>query len=265
MKLSTFLAHAEAAASQDGESLPSVLRKLRTAGYESVEVWPEQLADAGLMEQVRDAGLSPSGVPVRYDFAHRPFSERDLDAIAAVKAARAESVLLIPELLGPDDDRTAAIEKTAEGFSAVADACRREGLQVGIEDFDDARSVLCTLDGMRAVLDAVPALGLCLDTGNFIVHGESPLEMLRTHGRRLNRIHAKDRAARPFCGRTPFNAQTGETWYPCPVGAGGMPIAEVLRAAHGLSFDGTIVVECFHAEPMHPALVASANYVKNAW
>lgn len=263
MKLSTFLDHAKTAAEQSGDSMPAILRKLKLVGYESVEVWPEQLADAELMEQVRDAGLSPSGVPVWCDFAHKPFSSRDLDVLETVKSAHAESVLLVPSLLEENDDSAAALEKTIEGFRAMTDACLREGLQVAIEDFDHDRSVLCTLEGVRAVLDAVPGLGLCLDTGNFIVHGESPLEILRTHGSRLCRLHAKDRATRPFCGKTPFDTQTGETWYPCPVGAGKMPIAEILREARDLAFDGTVVVECFNAEPMYPALVASANYISS--
>lgn len=265
MKLATFLAHVQQCAEQSGDSIPAILRKLRLVGIEGVEAWPEQLRETDLVQQVKDAGLSISGVPVWYDFVRKPFSQADVDLIGTIKAVGAPHLLLLPGLLEPGDDPDAAFEKNAEGFRAVAEACRREGIEPGIEDFDSERSILSSLAGVRALLDAVPELGFCLDTGNFIIRGEDPLDMFRTHGDRICRIHAKDRSPRPICGEWNLKVPSGESWYPAPVGAGRMPVAAVIREAKARGFDGWIVVENFGGDPLYPTLLASANYVTDLW
>lgn len=265
MRLSTFLDHVLQGASQSGDSVPAILRKFHLVGIEGVEAWPEQLKDKELMDQVKDAGLVVSGVPAWFDFARKPFSQADLDLVGAIKDAGSPHLMLIPGFLEPGDNPDEVFEKNAEGFRAVAQACRKEGIEPGIEDFDDIKSPFCSLSGIRNMLDAVPELGLCLDTGNFVIHNESPLEIFKTHGDRLCRIHAKDRSPRPICGDWHLDVPSGDSWYPSPVGAGRMPVAEVIRKAKELGFDGTIVVENFGADPLYPSILASANYVTDLW
>ena len=72
-------------------------------------------------------------------------------------------------------------------------------LDVGIHNYssvhhDDLSQVFSTIDDVRGVLDRHddPHLGLCVDTGHFLVEEVSPAAVLREFGDRVNSVHLKD-------------------------------------------------------------------------
>jgi sugar phosphate isomerase/epimerase len=73
------------------------------------------------------------------------------------------------------------------------------GLDVGIHNYssvhhDDLSQVFSTIDDVRSVLDRYDdeRLGLCVDTGHFMVEEVDPEVVLRELGDRVNSLHLKD-------------------------------------------------------------------------
>jgi sugar phosphate isomerase/epimerase len=73
------------------------------------------------------------------------------------------------------------------------------GVDVGIHNYssvhhDDLSQVFSTMDDVRSVLDRHddPRLGLCVDTGHFLVEEVDPEDVLREFGDRVNSVHLKD-------------------------------------------------------------------------
>ncbi|WP_415382241.1 sugar phosphate isomerase/epimerase family protein [Halosimplex sp. TS25] len=73
------------------------------------------------------------------------------------------------------------------------------GLDVGIHNYssvhhDDLSRVFSTIDDARSVLDRYDhdRLGLCVDTGHFLVENVVPEDVVRDLGDRINSCHLKD-------------------------------------------------------------------------
>jgi len=75
-------------------------------------------------------------------------------------------------------------------------------MDVGIHNYssvhhDDLSRVFSTIDDVRGVLDCYDdeRLGLCVDTGHFLVEEVDPEDVLRELGERVNGVHLKDTSA----------------------------------------------------------------------
>lgn len=72
-------------------------------------------------------------------------------------------------------------------------------IDVGIHNYstvhhDDLSQVFSSVDDVRGVLDRYehPRLGVCADTGHFLVMDERPADVLAELGSRVNAVHLKD-------------------------------------------------------------------------
>ena len=87
------------------------------------------------------------------------------------------------------DDITEELIDLAEEFD----------LDVGIHNYstvhhDDLSTVFSSIEDVRSVLDRYdhPRLGVCIDTGHFLVMDESPDEVISAFGDRIVAVHLKD-------------------------------------------------------------------------
>jgi inosose dehydratase len=89
-------------------------------------------------------------------------------------------------------------------------------------------------------------VGLCFDSGHFLIGGADPVASIHRYATRINHVHVKDlhldvaRRARAE-GRTDF-----ETWWEnlcCPLGEGDVDVAGCVEALVGHGYDGWWVVE----------------------
>ena len=81
----------------------------------------------------------------------------------------------------------------------LIDLAEEFGLDVGIHNYssvhhDDLSRVFSTIDDVRGVLDRYDheRLGLCIDTGHFLVEDVRPDDVVRDLGDRINSCHLKD-------------------------------------------------------------------------
>jgi len=89
-----------------------------------------------------------------------------------------------------------AADEITDELVALAD---EYDLDVGIHNYssvhhDDRSQVFSTIDDVRSVLDRYDheQLGLCVDTGHFLVEDIMPAEVVREFGDRINSCHLKD-------------------------------------------------------------------------
>jgi len=100
-------------------------------------------------------------------------------------------------------------------------------------------------EDVQRVLDNTSA-GFTLDTGHLLIGGYDPVEFVRNHHDRIRHVHLKDvvldLALPVLHGEQTIMAGVQAGMF-CNLGAGDVPIAEVVHAVHANGFDGLYVVE----------------------
>ena len=169
--------------------LDDALAELDRAGIGGIELggWhaapDDEAATAAAERAVEDAGVTVLGYGV-VDVADPDEARR-----YAAFADRLGADYLIVNYPPARDDVTDALIAAAEEFD----------LSVAIHNYssvhhDDLSTVFSTIDDARGVLERYdhPRLGLCLDTGHFLVEGGDPAAVVREFGDRIVAVHLKD-------------------------------------------------------------------------
>lgn len=211
---------------------------------------PAPLSLAGLVElaaelRLRWVEIPPTGVPAE----HRPAlreraAQLGLELVAGgrrVEARQLEEDLLAAVELGAKVVRTTLsgilcgdrrkiglagwqriVGEAAETLGALAPLAEEHGLQIGVENHQDATSA----DLLR-LCEAVdsPAVGITLDTGNPLAVCEEPLEFAARVLPHLVDVHLKD--YRIFPTRSGFRLSH------CPIGSGVVDFAALFELLDG--------------------------------
>jgi len=239
MPLKDFIAQA-ALAGYDGLELRGADRKHLDPAMSA----PER---AEVRRMLADAGLEAAAVTsyVRLaEAAADPAAGRE--AILAYVALAADVGAACVRVFGgeapPDVPRDAAEGRMADLLLAVADEARAAGVRVCLETHDACR----TGRDVRRVLDRAkhPAIGALWDVHHPWAHGEPPAETFRLLGERLGYLHLKDA----------FPLGDGGTQL-CFLGAGDVPVREIVGILRSAGFAGYAVVEWEKA--WHPELAAA--------
>lgn len=263
MKIGVFYHHVCCAAEEKGCTMDEMLAEIRDDGIGYVEL--DRDAVGGREEDVRALsqllsrhGLKPSSIYGFYDWG-RTDALPDGDELLLRQAALlgCERVMVIP---GFYSDRTDAekcqLEKARmiAGTQRMVQLAAERGVTVTIECFDDVRSPIATIAGMAEFLREVPGLGVTLETGNFLFSGDDILDAQRRFRDRVRHVHLKDRylpaqveggAPMERLTGSPVTAATGEVMYPCAVGQGHIPMAEVIDRLEQWGYDGIMTIEHF--------------------
>ena len=261
MRLALFFHHARVASEQSGRPLPDVLRLCRDLGVESVVLDPPDVVPDTL-SALSAAGIGVSSVPVRFDFASPSFApdDRTLDLL---RAAGAPQLLAIPTPFPAAVPRADTLRRVADGLAALSARCRAAGLVVTIENFDSLDSPCCDPADVGFLLESVPNLGLCLDTGNVAILDQSPLPLCERWADRVVHVHAKDRLPAPDFGDSPLVTASGRRLYPGPVGSGEIPFAAIFARLREAGVDDVpVALEFYNASRMLDCIVQSAEWFR---
>lgn len=195
------------------EDLPGALARVRAIGFELVEAydvatWP------GLGEAIAAAGLA---VPT----AHNLVLGRDQEQIFRTAAAIGVATVIdpyVPEERWTTEEDVAAV---AAEFRAAAAVAREHGVALGYHNH--AHEIRARIGGRTALEVFADHVGdevaIELDTYWVAAGGIDPVVLLNTLGERVTAIHVKDGPA--------TDAEIDQV----AVGAGSLPIAEILAAA----------------------------------
>jgi len=192
---------------------PGVLGRIAAAGYGAVEAFNVLSDTEGLRADLDAAGLTVCGVHAV------PSGAQAADVLAAAKTLGADTVIvpyLPPARFGTADSVAGVASELNEMAARVADA----GLRFGYHNHDFE---LSSLIGGRPALEVLAESldeGVLLEVDTYwaAVGGQDVPALLGRLGDRVRFLHVKDG---PITKDDPMTA----------VGAGRMPVAEILAAA----------------------------------
>jgi inosose dehydratase len=240
-----------------GHVLPidRVLGEMAALGLHSTELGPPGFLpdDPATLRAVLDGhGLRLVGgflAVVLHDDAQVEASLAEAERTAAQLAAGGAEVLVLAAATGLDGYDARPTLSDAEWTilistaGTVRDLAARHGLRTTLHPH------VGTHVEQRAEVDRFLAdsdLGLCLDTGHLLIGGTDPLALAVAHAARIEHVHLKDVAA-PIAARV----RAGEITYMqgvqagmyVPLGAGDVPVAQIVRTLDDAGYSGWYVLE----------------------
>jgi sugar phosphate isomerase/epimerase len=174
-------------------------------------------------------------------------------AIAEVESAFPHFVAAGVRLVNVHPDpgqRLVGMEQTTAwniaAFRHLAQVAATHGLQLMIENLPETYH---TLDAIRPLMDADPAIGFHLDIAHAQVRGNRTHELLTAFGDRLVHVHLSD--------------NTGRADDHLPLGAGRLDWKRLVRLLKRTGYDSTITLEVFSDDPDY--LLASQRKLRAVW
>jgi sugar phosphate isomerase/epimerase len=146
-------------------------------------------------------------------------------------------VLLVPFFFKGEIEGDAGMERLIRNLRILAPDAEQAGVVLGIEN-----TLMATQNA--AVIDAVnsPAVGVYWDMANGMAVGYNPVADVQTLGKRIVQVHAKEYA---HDGGTHGNRTNPrfDLLNKKPLGAGDVPLREVLAALTQVGYMGHVVLE----------------------
>lgn len=264
MKLSVFYDHILQAKEQSGKSLEELLRGVRAAGIDAVEICLTYLLEhKETLKLLQDADLGISCIYEFFAMESQDETQKLVQLIETAEEVKAGRVLVVPGFVSEEEkkemqacmkdyekvaaymDSNTKVLRMAEGLSFVAKLGMEKGVIVTVEDFDDNKSPLSGMNGIRWFLNRIPELQYTLDMGNFITNGEDVIEAWKLLKDRVVHVHCKDR---------------GEV--SVAVGDGYLPIAELVQCLRATGYDNYFAIEHFDAEEQELCMRKSADFLR---
>jgi sugar phosphate isomerase/epimerase len=191
----------------DGLDDAAVWAAAAGAGFEGIEVGVYRAADELAPERMeerrrlaRSTGLPVAMLLLSLPAARWPAGALSSPAAAACVAGEARATAEVAADLGLEtigvwpgaDPASARWDDVVEGASLVADAVAPTGVRVAIEY--KPGTTVGTAGAALRLCDAVPGMGVLLDTGHAFAAGEDPAEVAGRLGERLWHVHLGDAA-----------------------------------------------------------------------
>ena len=210
MRISVFYDHIRQAHEQTAIPVSQLLCQAVDLGITGIELNYSQAVSNDALELITAAGLSVSCL---WEFYDMPSADETAHIDRHVRLAKelGSKMLVVPGFL--DDAQSRSMAPLVHHFEALADFLgqteaavrmrdglryaseegRVKGVAVTIEDFDDRKSTISNINGLRWDLENVPELALIFDMGNFITFGEDVLSAYDQLHARIVHVHCKER------------------------------------------------------------------------
>lgn len=263
MELGIFFDHLVEAARQKNLPLQRVLEHASAHNIRYVDIDGAFLMqnEHRVEDMLQKTGLYIGCVDGRFDLAHDQGMD-EAEALIRFAAQRdIRHVLLIPGYAQPGEERGEIMERIAEYLRPLAHVAAGFHVQCSLEDYDDNRAPYGTWQELCWFLKRVEGLGVTFDTGNFAYFGQDAREALTQLLPFVRMAHCKDRARRSVAGEAGVQTPGGELLYPCAVGEGMIPIAELLKMLAKGGYHGGLTIEHFDSNRQYEAMAASADWL----
>jgi L-ribulose-5-phosphate 3-epimerase len=150
----------------------------------------------------------------------------------------ADALLVVPAVVGRWNDPVPqvayadALARSIDALANVSGEAEDRGVYIAIENVWN-RFLLSPME-MCELIDKVnsPWVGACFDIGNAMVFGY-PQDWIRTLGRRIIRVHAKDYDLN----------RPGAAGFDCPLLEGSVDWAAVMKALRDIRYEGPLTYE----------------------
>ena len=263
--IATFYDHILDIAKQEGCSVQEALSEAKKLGVTALEgsCMNTRGRARELSRELLDAGMGITTMPAFFSFESDPDVEQKAEEFFAdAKTIGADTLLVIPGFLPEGADPEECTRVMIERTKRLSELAAKAGLALTMEDFDNKSSPIATSAGMLRFMDAVPGLTACFDTGNFYFAGEDPFEAFDRLRGRIGHVHLKDRAEDTDFGEDPNRTMDGRPMHPSPVGAGVIPMEELLGRFRADGYSGAYTIEHYGARPMLECLKRSTEWLR---
>lgn len=262
--IATFYDHILDISRQEGCSLPEALSEAKKLGIGAAEVSFANVkghADE-TAKLLSAAGMGVTAMPAFFNFGSDAGVEgQGLEVIAAAEAVGAKTLLVIPGFVPQGGDREACTLRMIDGTKRLAELAAGAGLDLTMEDFDNEAAPFSTSGELLRFIEAVPGLTACFDTGNFYFAGEDALEAYERLRGHIGHVHLKDRSEGTDFGSEQRLTLKGRRMNPSPVGAGLIPMGELLERLQAGGYHGAYTIEHYGASPMLECLRRSVSWL----
>ena len=246
----------------------AVLDEVADSGYAGIDLGPVGYLGEGaeLGERLADRGLGLAGAYLELPYADEAalaaiLPELDamldtFDAVAPFRVGPAPRPTLADagsdfrranpgrawqdQAMGMD---AATWGRFASGLKQVVERCRDRGYE---PTFHHETGTFIEAPWEIERLLEVSDIGLCLDTGHFLINGGDPIAALNEWSDRINHVHLKDATKSVMAGIVNDGAPTPEIWtreaFPA-LGEGDVNAGGIVDALMAMDYDGWLVVE----------------------
>ncbi len=174
--------------------------------------------------------------------------ERELETAAALQA---NMMMIVPYMGGKDLKLAGAMaeqdvrQKMIDGFRLAVQMGRQKAIPICFETTPRPELRLSATSDCKAVLDAVPGLGLVFDTVNMLPAGDDPLEAYEKLKSYIVHVHLKDVALKPSSRPPKFAECTrdGKIMQCVVWGAGVIPVGDIYRRLLKDGYQGNFAIE----------------------
>ncbi|MGI6254186.1 MAG: sugar phosphate isomerase/epimerase family protein [Acutalibacter sp.] len=267
-KLATFYDHIRDIARQENCFVVDALSKARELGIQAVEASANNILgrEDEFGQELAMTDMEISAIPAYFDFGRdQDVKQQATPILEAAQFLGASRLLVIPGFWDAEDTPQQREDKTARMTQCVAqlgELALEYGLSLVMEEYDNKLSPIADIAGVRRFLDDCPSLDCAFDTGNFRFAGEDVLEAYDRLRDRIGHVHLKDRSYTSLMGEEPYLAVDQVGLYPAPVGAGDLPVAEVMNRLKQDDYDGIYTIEHYGAKDQWDCLRRSVEWVK---
>ena len=231
-KISIFCDHIESMTKQEGITFAEAASRLKAAGYTGVDVRVKQNPEE--LRILKNLGFEYACAITDLDWSKGDQSAAEDETLAFMKESGCSKLLVVTGLM---DSPCKDYEAVKLGMAAFVCKASAQGVEVMIEDYDNARSACYNIERIEGLLAACPQLGHVFDSGNYLFAGQDCIKAMHMFSERIGHIHLKDR-------RSPEDLS-------CPaVGTGCIPIIEVIKLAQFYGYEGWFTVEHYGSKQM---------------
>lgn len=265
MKIGIFLDHLREAGNQTGYSLEKIAMEAASCGIEGLHVngsfWMEN--ESRIDELAAKSGLEIAAADLMCQLTQGQDIDKAEKMIRFMSRKGVEQLLLIPGFVHPAQSRRSAMDEAMRHLKDILYLARSLHVKCSLEDFDHVDAPYGTYQELAVYTESLPELGVCFDTGNFAFYAQDALEAYEKLEPTICMVHAKDRGSHGRMGEEAVKAVDGKLLYPCAVGSGEIPIAEILQRLKENAYQGYVMIEHFGSADMLADMRSSAKWLQS--
>lgn len=252
-KYSTFFAHMEDLAKEKGISLNEAAAILKDMGYKGFDCMYTYLKENfDTVKKILDEfGFKISAIPCYFWFENGVKEDFIDEVLEYSQKIGCKTILAIPGEFEPDDPKKDEyLNLMCEGLNLLSKKAKNYGIDITLEAYDFIKSPCATPEGLSYFFEKCPDLTFTMDTGNFIYVDVNTLESVKLFKDKIRHMHLKDRSLVQNYEDEPVKLSIkGNKLYPSPIGAGIIPMKELIEIAKEVNYNGYYTAE--NSCPIH--------------
>ncbi|MBE6731960.1 MAG: sugar phosphate isomerase/epimerase [Ruminococcaceae bacterium] len=265
-KYSTFFAHMGDLAKEKNISLKeaaAILKEMGFKGYDCEYTYLKKNFDT-VKNILDEFGFEISAIPCYFWFEKGVKEDFIDEVLECSEKIGCKTILAIPGEFEPEDPKKEEyLNLMCEGLNLLSKNAKKYGITITLEAYDFINSPCATPEGLTYFFEKCPDLFFTMDTGNFMYVDVDTIESVKLFKDKIRHVHLKDRSLTQNYSDEPVKLSIkGNKLYPSPVGAGVIPMKELVNLAKEVNYNGYYTAENSCPIHMEEFLTKSIKWMK---